>query len=84
MPWTVTWKSTARDELARIWLAAGNRQAVADSANRIDRILKTSPEFVGQEFYGDRLYVDAPLVVVYTLQTADWIVDVIHVWARRT
>ncbi len=84
MPWTVTWQPAARADLARIWIAAANRQSVADAANRIDRTLKTSADTVGQEFFGDRIYVDAPLAVVYTLDPNDQIVDVVLVWSKES
>ena len=36
---TVAWHQQALDELAEIWTASGRRQAIADSVNRIDRVL---------------------------------------------
>ncbi len=37
--YTVVWHDDARDELARLWLAASNRQSISDAANTIDREL---------------------------------------------
>jgi hypothetical protein len=84
MRWTVTWQPKAATDLAQIWLDAENRQAVADASNRIDRVLRISPDSAGQDFFGDRLYVDPPLAIVYTLHPDDYRVDVILVWARKT
>jgi len=46
MPFTVVWLPSAQAELANIWTASLNRQAVADAANRIDRVLRLNPETV--------------------------------------
>jgi hypothetical protein len=36
MNYTVVWKHEAEDELADFWLAATDRQAVADAAHRLE------------------------------------------------
>lgn len=59
----VTWHSDARSELAQIWLAAADRAAVSDAANRIDVVLSNDPEDAGDDFYGDRILVERPLAV---------------------
>jgi len=47
---TVTWHQQALDELAEIWTASGRRQAVADSVNRIDRVLRVDSAAKGMDF----------------------------------
>ena len=37
MKWAVTYQPSAADELAAIWLAAADRQAITDAANLVDR-----------------------------------------------
>lgn len=80
MHYTVTWHPQAQDELARIWLEAVDRQAVTDAANEIDRQLTTSPEAKGVEFYGDRLFVAAPLAVTFMVSSDDCLVQILQVW----
>jgi hypothetical protein len=40
MHFTVTWDPSAEAELTNIWLTAPDRQAVADAADEIDRLLR--------------------------------------------
>ena len=40
--YTVVWHNTARDELARLWLASSDKQAVTDAANG-----KVDPDIMG-------------------------------------
>jgi len=80
MRYTVTWHPDAADELTRIWLDASNRQAVADAANEIDRLLVADPDAQGEEFYGDRLLVASPLAITFTVRAHDRIVQVLQVW----
>ena len=50
--WTVVWKPSAEQHLAAIWLAAADRKAVTAAAHKIERMLATDPENVGQVRYG--------------------------------
>jgi hypothetical protein len=67
MKYTVVWSPRAEDALAEIWVRASNRQAIAAAANFIDRTLQRSPHTKGQDLYGDRLIVQPPLSVVYSV-----------------
>jgi hypothetical protein len=49
MRFTVIWTGAAQNELALIWTQALDRQAVADAANRIDRLLRFAPMTAGEE-----------------------------------
>ena len=80
----VTWHPDARNELAQIWLAAEDRAAVADAANRIDTVLGDDPEAAGDDFYGDRILVELPLAVTFTVSAEDLWVQVLQVWHRPT
>ncbi len=78
----VTWHPEARRELAQIWLAATDRAAVSNAANRIDVLLGHDPENTGDDFYGDRILVDLPLAVTFTVSPEDRWVQVLQVWHR--
>jgi len=41
---TVVWKPTAQDDLARLWLSAVDRAAVTDASEDIDRVLAWDPD----------------------------------------
>jgi hypothetical protein len=82
MRFTVTWRRSARDELARIWLAAADRGAVSEATNEVDVLLGTSPEDAGEDFYGDRLLVMLPLSVVFSVRGEDRVVEITQVWSR--
>jgi hypothetical protein len=43
MKYTVGWKPSAEQELARLWLSAPVRAAVTAAANRIDALLGSNP-----------------------------------------
>ncbi len=76
---TVTWTQSAQDELALIWAKALNRQAVADAANRIDRLLRFSPMTVGDEYGTDRRLFVEPLEVIFSVSPDDCMVSVLQV-----
>lgn len=80
MRYTVTWHPAAEQELAAIWLGALDRHAVTHAANTIDQVLATEPQQVGEEFYGDRLLVELPLSVTYTIIEPDRVVQILQVW----
>jgi hypothetical protein len=82
MRYTVTWSDPATQELGAIWATAPDRKSVTEAAERIDRTLSSDPDLLGVEFYGDRLLVDLPLAVVFTVRADDRIVKVLQVWHR--
>ena len=82
MKYTVVWRPTAEDELAEIWLHGLDRRAVTNAAHRVEIALRHSPEMKGQEFYGDRLLVDDPLAVIFSVDPGDRMVQILSVWHR--
>ena len=80
MRFAVTWHPSAEQELAEIWLQATDRQAVTQAANSIDRQLAHDPQACGEEFYGDRIFVELPLAVTYTVNLQDQRVQILQVW----
>jgi len=79
MRFTVTYNASAQDELAAIWNDAGDRQAVADAANVIDRELAQDAHQKGEEYEGNRLFGHFPLVVAYAVSIDDRLVTVLRV-----
>jgi hypothetical protein len=77
MPFTGVWLPSAQAELANIWVASLNRQAIADAANRIDQDLRLKPERIGRPKGNYRVYADPPLVVAYQVNPDDCLVRVV-------
>ena len=81
---TVVWIPGAKNELARIWTDAADRQAVTNAADEIDRVLRRDALSVGEEYDDDRRLVIDPLEVIYTVSPDDCMVRVIWVaWSSR-
>ena len=80
MRFTVTWHSSAEQELADIWLRVTDRAAIATAANVIDQLLASDPLTHGEEFYGERILVATPLAVTYSVSELDRIVRILQVW----
>ncbi|MEM9354497.1 MAG: hypothetical protein AAGA92_15940 [Planctomycetota bacterium] len=80
MRFTVTWHPAAADELAALWLESSDRTPLTDAANTIDSVLAEEPATKGEEFYGDRLLVVAPLAVTFTVRAEDQVVEILQVW----
>lgn len=81
--YTVVWHEKVLDELAEIWIASEQQQAVTGSVNSVDRILRSDPSIKGVDFYGDRLLVVFPLAVVYVVKDQDRVVEIVAVTASR-
>jgi len=84
--WTVTYQPSAQNELANIWLNAADRQAVADAADEIDRLLATDPFEASESRSGTtRIIIERPLTALFEAYPDDALVNVIAVirWRRR-
>jgi hypothetical protein len=79
MIWTVTWLPDAEDELARIWISAGNRQAITDAAARIDKELRRNADQQGVGHGDQRLLHKPPLMVIYEVFPNDRIARIVQV-----
>ena len=64
-------------DLARLWTAADDQQAVTDSSHRIEDELRMDAEFKGIEFGTARVYYDDPLAALYELDHGDCKVHII-------
>jgi plasmid stabilization system protein ParE len=81
MSFTVIWRPTAQQRLARLWIDSSDRQAVTAAANDIDRFLKHDPLHHGESRFGStRLLIHRPLAVYYDVSEDDRIVTVWAVW----
>jgi hypothetical protein len=81
MRFTVTYKPSAEQELADLWLNASHRQAVTDAANRIDAILKSDPIAQGESRdRQSRILFERPLAVHFDIHHEDRVVEVLKVW----
>jgi hypothetical protein len=79
MIFTVVWQPTARNRLAELWIKAPDRQAVADAANAIDRLLRTDAHLRGRPFFQQRVLAVSPLAVTFEVSVSDRLVTVAEV-----
>jgi hypothetical protein len=82
MRYTVVWADAALDESMTIWTAASDRNAVREAADRIDRALSRDADSRGVDFYGDRLLIEPPLAVTFSVSANDRLACVIKVQAN--
>jgi plasmid stabilization system protein ParE len=81
MSYTVVWKPAAEEELARIWIDADDRNAVAAAAQEIDRSLKSDPHNVGESRTANfRVAFADPIGVFFSVEEEDRRVSVLAVW----
>jgi hypothetical protein len=84
MKFTVTWRPTAKNELAKIWMNAKNRNQVRLAADKIDSLLKWNPSTIGESRRESvRILLVPPLAVEYRVQDDDRIVNVVAVWTFK-
>ncbi len=77
---TVVWDESARDELANLWMAAPDRNAVTQASNAIDAELAEDPDRKGAPLSeGLRGLSIPPLRVVFLTRKDDRIVEVLRV-----
>ena len=77
---TVVWHEDARDELARLWMEASDRQAVRSAADAIDRDLAVDASLKGGAIPdGLRQLTVPPLRVLFAVSQADRMVRVLQV-----
>lgn len=80
MKWTVTYRPSARDELATIWIDALDRNAVTAAAKALEAQLQADPLNAGESRGGKRrLVIELPLAIDYQTDADDMLVTVIRV-----
>jgi hypothetical protein len=84
MRFTLTYLPSARDELAQLWLAARDRNAVTASSDSIELSLRHDPDRKGDEVQASlRSIVVPPLVYYYVVSPEDRLATVWSVrWAK--
>jgi hypothetical protein len=84
MKFTVVWKPTAKNELARLWINAKNRNRVRIAADKIDSLLKWDPSSHGESRRESvRILLVPPLGVEFEVLDEDRLVNVIAVWTFK-
>lgn len=82
MSWTVVWLPAAEQELAAVWMAAADRNAVTAASARLDRRLARRGPRVGESRSGGlRVAFAAPLGILFTVDRPARRVTVAQVWA---
>ena len=74
---TVVWWPPAQRDLTKLWIAADDRQAIADAADRIEKLLSKLPSAAGIDIAeGLRGLYEDPLYVQFSVNEGDRIVTV--------
>ena len=80
MKWTVGWSPFALNQLAELWLAASDREAITQAVDEIDRQLRLDPLTQGESrTAGRRILFLPPLVVIFEVVEPDRKVSVLAV-----
>ena len=81
----VDWRPDALQDLAAIWLAAADRNAITAAVHAIDQTLAVDPDTVGRSVFETvRQYNHPPLGVEFEVIHADMRVWVLTVWDLAT
>jgi plasmid stabilization system protein ParE len=81
MSFTVSWTPAAQQDLAAVWMAAADRNAVTSAAHTVDALLAVSPETRGNlRFDTVRTLTVPPLGVDFEVVEPDRIVYVLTAW----
>ena len=85
MNFMVDWRPDALQDLAAIWVAAADQNAVAAATHAIDQTLSVDPDTVGRLVFDTvREYHHPPLGVEFEVIHADMRVWVLAVWELAT
>ena len=80
MSFTVVWKALAEEQLAEIWLASEDRNAVSRTARELEEQLRQRPLEVGESRDGaTRVVMQPPLAVHFDVFEDDRLVVVLSV-----
>lgn len=83
MSYKVTWRPSAEQQLAGLWVDAPDKNDVTAAADRIDDLLARDPLKVGASRFGaSRTLTVLPLAVYYDVDQANREVFVWAVWRR--
>jgi hypothetical protein len=77
MKWTVTYRPSADEQLAELWLNATDRQAISSASNAIARQLASDPLIAGESREDNlRILIEPPIAVIYDVSELDRLVSV--------
>ena len=77
---TVIWWPPAQDDLTLVWIDSDDRQAIADAANEIERVLGLATADVGSAVHeGMRQLIVRPLLVQFVVDEGDRKVTILSV-----
>src|SRR5262245_5777921 len=78
MKFAVTWKPSAEADLAAIWVASSDRDAISKEADELVAALSRNPLFEGESRAGSgRIVVVRPLVAQFEVREDHRIVEVL-------
>jgi plasmid stabilization system protein ParE len=81
---TLVWSDAAIQDLARIWTAVADRNAVTRASNQIDQMLSRDAQRVGESRVGnERVAFADPLGVRFEVVVDDLMVTIGAVWLTR-
>jgi plasmid stabilization system protein ParE len=81
---TIVWSNAALQDLARIWTAVADRNAVTQASNQIDQMLSRDAQYVGESRVGNQRVAFAdPLGVRFDVVVDDLMVTIGAVWLTR-
>jgi hypothetical protein len=84
MNYTVTWRPSAEQQLAQLWLSASDRDAVRAAADHMDAVLQRDPLSEGEARAGNtRIFIAPPLAGYYDVHPPPREVFVWAVWRTR-
>jgi hypothetical protein len=83
MNYIVHWTDAALDELAAVWLAAADRNAVTAASHQLELEIATDPAGRGlpRRAAPGYIAVELPLCIEYEVIEDDKTVRVLHVWS---
>jgi hypothetical protein len=79
MPFSLTRRLSVDEDLAAIWIAAADRDAVAAASDQIDQMLRFAPDSVGEDRGAYRVVTVAPLTALYTFSLDDCMVTILQI-----
>jgi plasmid stabilization system protein ParE len=80
MSFTVEWLPAAERQLADLWNAGPDRQAIANAADRADSLLRRNPLDRGESRAGNsRLLFIRPLSILFRVDVQTRIVQVVQI-----
>jgi hypothetical protein len=85
MSYTVTWRPSAEQQLAQLWLSASDRNAVQAAADHMDAVLQRNPLSEGEARSGNtRILIVPPLAIYYDVHPSQREVFVWAVWRTHS